>query len=124
MNIESIHQRLLQSQTSLQGLPTFQFTSIPDGLCDAPDLRAIVKAMENNLLAPFRDLLLKLNDTAISNVPPITCIVSDGCMSFTLEVAEELGIPNALIWNHGACGIMAYANFRQLAGKKSHSTQR
>lgn len=122
VNTESIHQRLLKSQVSLQGLSTFQFVAIPDGLSDsedndAVDMPAIVRAIENNLLAPFRELVMRLNDTATSNVPPITSIVSDGCMSFTLEVAEELNIPNVLLWTHGACGIMAYANFHQLVEK-------
>ncbi|KAL3514159.1 hypothetical protein ACH5RR_026876 [Cinchona calisaya] len=120
VNTQSIHQRLLESQVSLKGLSTFQFLAIPDGLSDAVvvDVPAIVRSMENNLLAPFRELVMRINDNAASNIiPPITCIVSDGCLSFTLEVAEELSIPNVLLWTHGACGIMAYASFHQLVEK-------
>ncbi|KAG9146196.1 hypothetical protein Leryth_007906 [Lithospermum erythrorhizon] len=39
-------------------------------------------------------------------------------MSFTLDVAEELGVPNVLVWPLSASSAMAYAHFGQLVGKK------
>jgi hypothetical protein len=68
-------------------------------------------------MVPFKDLITNLNDTSSSNVPPVTCIVSDGVMSFTLEAAQELGIPEVLFWTTSACGFLAYAHCRQLIEK-------
>ena len=42
-----------------------------------------------NFLAPFYELLLKLNN-ATSNIPLVTCIISDILMQFTIIVAQEL----------------------------------
>ncbi|KAB5511814.1 hypothetical protein DKX38_028842 [Salix brachista] len=58
-----------------------------------------------------------LNDTSSSIVAPVTCIVSDGVMSFTLEAAQELGIPEVLFWTTSACGFLAYAHYRRLIEK-------
>ncbi|KAK3001676.1 hypothetical protein RJ639_021610 [Escallonia herrerae] len=41
----------------------------------------------------------------------------DGVMSFTLEAAEELGVPNVLFWTTSACGFLAYAYYCQLVEK-------
>ncbi|CAL9222629.1 unnamed protein product [Arabidopsis halleri] len=49
--------------------------------------------------------------TQQQNVPPVSCIVSDGTMSFTLDAAEELGVPEVLFWTTSACGFMAYLHF-------------
>ncbi|KAF2299705.1 hypothetical protein GH714_002596 [Hevea brasiliensis] len=58
-----------------------------------------------------------LNDTSSSDVPPVTCIVSDGAMSFTLDAAQELDIPEVLFWTTSACGFMAYLQCHQLIDK-------
>ena len=42
-----------------------------------------------NFLAPFYELLLKLNN-ATSNIPLVTCIILDILMQFTIIVAQEL----------------------------------
>ncbi|CAI0380072.1 unnamed protein product [Linum tenue] len=63
--------------------------------------------------APFRSLIVdELNKSATS--PPVTCIVSDGIMSFTADVAEELGIPVVLFWTLSGCGFSAYAHYKDL----------
>lgn len=121
VNTEFNHQRLLKSRgpNSLRGLPSFQFETIPDGLppsdIDATqDVPSLCASTHNDCLAPFRDLLAKLNDTSSSKVPPVTCIVSDGVMSFTLKAAEELGIPEVFFWTTSACGFMGYVQYRHL----------
>ncbi|KAK7857948.1 udp-glycosyltransferase 85a2 [Quercus suber] len=38
-------------------------------------------------------------------------------MSFTLDVAAELGIPDVLFWTTSACGFMGYAQYRRLIEK-------
>lgn len=114
--------RLLKSrgENSLDGLPSFQFETIPDGLpfsdADATqDVPSLCDSTSKNCLAPFRQLVTRLNSSP--GVPPLSCIVSDGIMSFTLEVARELGIPDVLFWTNGAGGVMAYLNYRNLVEK-------
>ncbi|KAF8405854.1 hypothetical protein HHK36_007931 [Tetracentron sinense] len=124
VNTEFNHQRLLKSRgpDSLDGLPDFQFHAIPDGLppsdVDATqDTFALCASTRENCLVPFRNLLHKLNDTSSSNVPPVSCIVSDGAMTFTLDAAQELGIPEVLFCTHSACGFMGYVQYRHLIEK-------
>ena len=122
VNSEFNHNRLLRSRgpNALDGMPGFRFESIPDGLppvdADATqDTPALCESIHKNCSTPFRKLLGKLNATSSSfNVPPVTCIVSDGSMFFTLKASEELGIPNVFFWTTSACGFMAYAQFRPL----------
>ncbi|CBI19179.3 unnamed protein product, partial [Vitis vinifera] len=38
-------------------------------------------------------------------------------MSFTLDAAQELGIPDLLLWTASACGFMAYVQYRSLIDK-------
>jgi hypothetical protein len=63
-------------------------------------------------LAPFKELVLKLNSS--SEVPPITCIISDGITGFGREAGKELGIPEVQFWTASACGLMGYLNFDEL----------
>lgn len=122
VNSEFNHQRLLKSRgpNSLDGLPDFRFEAIPDGLPPLDDLEAtqdafgLCEASRNNFLAPFRELLAKLNDSAASGVPPVTCIIADGVCTFTLDASQELGIPNVLFWTVSACGFMGYKQIPQL----------
>ncbi|KAK4284232.1 hypothetical protein QN277_001091 [Acacia crassicarpa] len=122
VNTDFNHKRLLKSRgpTSLDGLPSFRFETIPDGLpvsdVDATqDIPSICDSTRRTCLPPFRDLLHKLNTS--SDVPPVTCIVSDGVMSFTLDAAHELGIPEVLFWTTSACGFLCYVHYRQLIEK-------
>ncbi|XP_059631336.1 7-deoxyloganetin glucosyltransferase-like [Cornus florida] len=124
VNSEFNHRRLLRSRgpNSLDGFPSFRFETIPDGLppsdADATqDVPSLCDSTKKNCLVPFTDLLSRLNDTSSSKVPPVTCIVSDGIMSFTLKAAEQLGIPNVLFWTTSACGFMAYVHYHQLVEK-------
>ncbi|THG19389.1 hypothetical protein TEA_007048 [Camellia sinensis var. sinensis] len=126
INTEFNHRRLLKSRgpNSLAGTPSFRFETIPDGLPptdNAPDATQDVPSLcdstRKNCLVPFRDLIAKINHTASSKVPPVSCIVSDGIMSFTVLVAQELGIPDVLFWTTSACGFMGYVQYRQLIEK-------
>lgn len=124
VNTEFNHKRILKSRgpNSLDGLPSFQFETIPDGLPESDveatqDIPSLCDSTKKHCLAPFRNLLRKLNDTSSSNVPPVTCVVSDGVMSFTLDAAAELGIPEVLFWTTSACGFMGYVQYRRLIEK-------
>ncbi|KDP41396.1 hypothetical protein JCGZ_15803 [Jatropha curcas] len=128
VNTEYNHQRLLKSRgsNSIDCLSTFRFETIPDGLPPSDhadstqDVPSLCDSTKKNCLPPFRDLLFKLNDNTSSyssKVPPVTCIVSDPVMSFTIEAAKELEIPIVLSWTASACGFMAYSHYRQLVEK-------
>ncbi|XP_028771818.1 7-deoxyloganetin glucosyltransferase [Neltuma alba] len=122
VNTEFNHKRLLKSRgpDSLNGLPSFRFETIPDGLPDSDvdatqDIPALCESTSRTCLPPFRDLLHKLNSSP--DVPPITCVVSDGVMSFTLDAARELGIPEVLFWTTSACGFLCYVHYSHLIEK-------
>lgn len=38
-------------------------------------------------------------------------------MSFTLDAAQELGIPEILFWTTSACGFMGYLHYHHLVKK-------
>ncbi|KAI3798821.1 hypothetical protein L1987_34100 [Smallanthus sonchifolius] len=123
VNTEFNHQRLLKSQgsNSLNRHQSFRFETIPDGLPPpenldvTQDIPSLCKSTSENCLEPFKALLYKLNDT--KTTPPVSCIVSDGIMSFTLDAADELGIPEALFWTNSACAVLAFAHYETFRQK-------
>ncbi|XP_024031802.1 7-deoxyloganetin glucosyltransferase [Morus notabilis] len=134
VNTEFNHKRMLNSRRckSLDISPDFRFEAIPDGLPPPPTgddddavqhVPDLCESIGNKcLLDPFRNLLARLNEGRSSNGfstvnPPVSCIVSDGIMTFTIEAAEELGIPVALFWTASACGFMAYKQYWDLVDK-------
>ncbi|KAK7385316.1 hypothetical protein VNO78_31032 [Psophocarpus tetragonolobus] len=121
VNSEYTHKRLLKSRgpDSIKGLPSFRFETIPDGLPEpevdaTQDIPSLCDSTRRTCLPHLRNLLTKINN---SDAPPVTCIVADGVMSFTLDAAEELGVPLALFWTPSACGFMCYVQFGQLIQK-------
>ncbi|KAI3675843.1 hypothetical protein L1987_85439 [Smallanthus sonchifolius] len=115
------HNRLLRSRgsSSLDGLPDFRFYSIPDGLppSDAEatqSIPALCESIPKHCLEPLCELITRLNG---SEVPPVSCIISDGCMSFTVEAAERFGLPEVLFWTPSACGLLAYTHYHDLVQK-------
>ncbi|GKU97972.1 hypothetical protein SLEP1_g11036 [Rubroshorea leprosula] len=119
VNTEFNHQRLLKSRgpNALDGLPDFRYETIPDGLPPpeiegTQDIPALCDSTSKNCLAPFRELLARLNSS--EGCPSVTCIISDGVMSFTLDAAEELGIPGVLLWTTSACGFLGYVHYASL----------
>ncbi|KAI9081237.1 hypothetical protein K1719_036809 [Acacia pycnantha] len=126
VNTEFNHRRLLKSRgsDSLNGLSSFRFETIPDGfpnssdatITDATqDIPSLCESTRRTCLAPFTDLIKKLNNSP--HIPPVTCIVSDGVMSFTVDAAKQLGIPDVLFWTTSACGFICYVHYRQLIDK-------
>ncbi|CAM8980197.1 unnamed protein product [Rhodiola kirilowii] len=109
---------------ALSGLPSFVFEFIPDGLPppeseeadSTQDIASLCDSTRKHCLGPFKEVLNKLNDRAKTGVnnPPVSCIVSDGVMSFTLDAAEELGVPEVIFWTTSACGLFGYAQFDRL----------
>ncbi|KAI5339943.1 hypothetical protein L3X38_019217 [Prunus dulcis] len=92
---------------------------IPDGLLDSDedatqDITLLADVvLKDGFLAPFRNLIIKLNDTTTSDNLPVTCIVSDGFMSpFAISTAEEFGLLIALSFTIAACNFMGIMHFR------------
>ncbi|KAI3952378.1 hypothetical protein MKX01_005245 [Papaver californicum] len=122
VNTEFNHQRLLNARgpESLKGFPDFRLETIPDGLPPptdpnaSQDILTLCISTQMNCLEPFRNLIHRLNNTKYSNVPPVSCIVSDGCMSFTLQAAKEFGIPDLLYWPVSFCAFVCLLQFNNL----------
>ncbi|XP_058086826.1 7-deoxyloganetin glucosyltransferase-like [Magnolia sinica] len=119
VNTEFNHQRLVRSRgpDSVKGFDDFRFETIPDGLPlldqdRTQDLPTLCYSIRKNCHPPFLNLLKKINATL--NMPPVTCIISDGVMSFTLQAAEELGIPEYVFFTQSACGLMGYLHYSEL----------
>ncbi|KAI5348246.1 hypothetical protein L3X38_001133 [Prunus dulcis] len=122
VNTEFNHKRFHKSlgSNSLDGLPGFRFETIPDSLHSSDedatqDLLLLADSVRKKFLAPFHGLLKKLNHTA--NIPPVSHIVSDGWMAFTITAAEEIGIPVVLFFTISASSFMGFTQFPTLVEK-------
>ena len=105
------------SQNALKGVSDFRFETISDGLPPENQrgilaLPALCKTMPVEGEKSFRDLIVKLS--AAVDVPPVTCIVADGVMGFTLKVAQEFNIPEFMLFTPSGCGMLGYLNFEEL----------
>ncbi|KAF2292991.1 hypothetical protein GH714_034657 [Hevea brasiliensis] len=119
VNTEHNHRRLIRSrgQEFINGLPDFKFKAIPDGLPptdrDATQhVPSLCDSTRKNCLAPFKELIAKLK--ASTDVPPITCIISDGVMAFAIDAARHFGIPEFQFWTASAGSFMAYLHHVEL----------
>ncbi|KAF7803732.1 7-deoxyloganetin glucosyltransferase-like [Senna tora] len=127
VHTEFNHTRLLNSRGShaLDGLPDFRFETIPDGLPPShanasQDIASLCESTTNNCLLPFQKLLERLNQNASTSnglVPPVTCLVSDIVMTFTIEAAEQLGLPIAIYWSASAVSYAGVWHYRTLLDK-------
>ncbi|CAI0474389.1 unnamed protein product [Linum tenue] len=120
VNTEHNHRRLVRTggPEAVKGLPDFQFQAIPDGLppsdIDATqDPAALCYATQNYCLEPFLELIDKLKSSP-DDIPPVSCIVSDGVMTFGIRAAEILGVRHATFWTASACGFLGYLQFDEL----------
>ncbi|CAM8934979.1 unnamed protein product [Rhodiola kirilowii] len=120
------YRRLLKSNgaDSLDGLLDFRFEKIEDGLpvtddtdCDSTqNVHALCESILEYFITPFQQLIAKLHKDSCT-VPPVTCIVSDISMPFTANVAEEIGVPVALLMTMSACGFSGSAYQPHLADR-------
>ncbi|KAF2294101.1 hypothetical protein GH714_007519 [Hevea brasiliensis] len=119
VHTEFNYQRILSNRgpDSLKGFHDFQFETISDGLPEASqrgieDLQHLCITLPDHGRRSFRDLIVKLNGS--SNLPAVSCIISDGVMSFTLEVACEFGIQEMILFTPSAVGMLGYLHFEEL----------
>ncbi|KAI9116951.1 hypothetical protein K1719_011950 [Acacia pycnantha] len=118
VDTESYHARLVRSlgPDFAMGLPGFRIETIPDCLPQSdrvdlnPDVSELCEALRKNCSAPFKELMKRMQSSAAEGegFSAVRCIIADGVMSFAIEVAKELGIPESQFWTASACGFMAY----------------
>ncbi|XP_054804968.1 linamarin synthase 1-like isoform X2 [Prosopis cineraria] len=113
----SYHMRLVRSlgPDFAKALRGFRVETIPDGLPRSgrdvnPDVTELCEAMRKNCSKPFKELVKRMQKEG-GGFGAVRCIIADGVMSFAIEVAEELGIPEVQFWTASACGFMAYLQF-------------
>ncbi|KAF3946344.1 hypothetical protein CMV_027380 [Castanea mollissima] len=123
VNTEFIHQRFMKSRgpSSLDGLSNFRFETIPDGLPPSDinasqDIPSLCESIMNNFLAPFSDLLVKLN-SAISDNPPSYLYCFQMLSSAAITAAQEFKIPVVLFFTLSACSVMGILQIPSLMDK-------
>ncbi|KAK7328134.1 hypothetical protein VNO77_22230 [Canavalia gladiata] len=128
VHTEYNYKRLVKSRgaKALDGLQDFCFETIPDDLppIDADDvtqqqnLLSLCDSVKKNFLPPFRDLLARLNHSATAAlIPPVTFLVSDCFMSFSIQAAEELAVPILFFFPASAGVFFSIMHFRTLFDK-------
>nr|AYC63487.1 UDP-glycosyltransferase [Scoparia dulcis] len=119
VNTEYNHKRLIKSKGLewIMGFENFQFETITEGLPpsdrDATQYPpALCDAIRKNCYPVFKDLLAKL--VSSSELPRVSCVISDGVMSFAIKAGAELNIPVIQFWTASACGFMGYLQYHEL----------
>lgn len=110
-NSEFCHRRLLSSVEAddLRHLPGFEFKAISStdfDIIQNKNHEKTVSDIQTKFLGPVYDLVREINDSR--NAPPVTCIISDPMMVFTMDVAKEFDIPILLLFVFAANTVLSY----------------
>lgn len=104
------HARLLQNTdivSKYTKYPGFRFQMLPESVSTGNALPIdIVLYLHESLKTAktfLRDLLMGKAQTK-----PVTCLITDGLMKFTLDVGEETGVPVIYFRTVSACSFWAY----------------
>ncbi|GLT37534.1 hypothetical protein SLA2020_118450 [Shorea laevis] len=94
VNTHHNHRRLNNLKDLSTRYPTLCFESISDGLPydhprDSQHLKELIKSIQNVTKSHFRDLL-RSHQSHEALSPPVSCVITDGIMSFSIDAAEEL----------------------------------
>ncbi|XP_027102609.1 7-deoxyloganetic acid glucosyltransferase-like [Coffea arabica] len=116
LNSHHIHERLLcctDIHYHFSQYPSFHFETISDGLpADHPRtgdrVVELFHAVNATTKPQFRDILTGLQFHSPNGRPALTCIIADGIMSFTVDVAKELHIPTILFRTVSASCFWAF----------------
>nr|GEU85154.1 7-deoxyloganetin glucosyltransferase-like [Tanacetum cinerariifolium] len=101
------------------GLPSFRFETIPDGLPPPENKDAsqhvatTFKSLHETALGPLKSVLAKVS----ASYSPVTCMVADFLMYFALKASKELRIPGVLFWTAGGGPLICYDEYRNLIQK-------
>ncbi|EPS68504.1 hypothetical protein M569_06263 [Genlisea aurea] len=117
VHTEHSYAKIAGEGSHLTAVDGFEFATISDGLPPEHsrgvlDLPLLAVTAPVHGLTSFRKLLRKTVDD--SEVPPISCIISDGLMTFTLKAAEEFNIPLLFFFTSSACGFLGFLKFEEL----------
>ncbi|GKB48086.1 7-deoxyloganetin glucosyltransferase-like protein [Tanacetum coccineum] len=121
INTEFTHERLQRSLGSdnLRGLPSFRFETIPDGLPPSENkdvsqgTAVTLKSLHETALGPLKSVLARVS----ASYSPVTCMVADFLMYFTLTASKESGIPGVLFWTAGGGSLICFDEYRNLIQK-------
>nr|ABR16342.1 unknown [Picea sitchensis] len=114
VNTQYVQERISRSGSveSVKSPPDFRFETLPDGLPPehgrTSKLAELSRSFTDNGPPYFDKLMDKLKHSQPDGVPPVTCIVSDGLVSFPQKIARKLGVPRVSFWTHSACGFSTY----------------
>ncbi|KAL7253287.1 hypothetical protein ACSBR1_007757 [Camellia fascicularis] len=113
---DHVHNRLLR-QTNVhkrfEHYPRFRFETISDGIPTESSrsgtdfLTELIDSLRTVIKPLFRELFCS-NRLSYESTRPVTCIIADGVLSFTIDVAEEMGIPIVYFRTISACAFWAY----------------
>lgn len=125
VNTEYNQARLVRTRgaAAVAGAPGFRFATIPDGLPPSEDgdvtqdIPSLCKSTTETCLGPFRRLLAELNNPATTGHPPVTCVVSDVVMGFSIDAAKELGVPYVQLWTASTISFLGYHHYRLLMSR-------
>ncbi|KAL6142204.1 hypothetical protein ACLB2K_060487 [Fragaria x ananassa] len=120
VNTEHNHRHLTQREALSARFPTLHFRSISDGLPSDhprsifPYLLDIVTSLRSTTAPLLHQLLLSLTSKsdvvvdAAGQLPPLSCVITDGIMCFAIDAAEEVGLPVIAVRTSGACSVWCY----------------
>ncbi|KAJ1265507.1 hypothetical protein BS78_08G081100 [Paspalum vaginatum] len=125
VNNEFNHRRHLRARGpgALDGAPGFRFEAMDDGLprsdADATqDVPSLCRSTMTTCLPRFKALVARVSAEArAEGRPPVTCVVGDSTMTFSLRAARELGLRCATLWTASACGFLGYYHYRHLVDR-------
>ncbi|XP_057778055.1 7-deoxyloganetic acid glucosyl transferase-like [Salvia miltiorrhiza] len=112
VNTEHSHRRLLDGAAFRRRCPGINFLTIPDGLPpdhprSGPGIVDLLLSTSTACEPNFKDLI-----ASMSHAP--ACIISDGIMSFAVDVAAELGIPAIAFRTYSATATWTYFHLEKL----------
>ncbi|XP_047336348.1 7-deoxyloganetic acid glucosyl transferase-like [Impatiens glandulifera] len=96
---DHINRRNSKIHSHFSRYPGFYLDTISDGLPEdhprtADTFMEIFDSLENTTKPLFKEMLRRKSTDDYEHVrPPVNCVIGDGILGFTIEVARELGIP-------------------------------
>ncbi|KAH6777618.1 hypothetical protein C2S51_008930 [Perilla frutescens var. frutescens] len=119
---EFSHRRLLKNSAvpaAFARHPGFQFRALPDGLPDdhpraGEKFIEIIPSVTNVMVPSFKKMMFREDLLASDHRRPVTCIVSDGSLSFVSDFAEENGLPLVYFRTSAACYFWTLFRYPEL----------
>ncbi|XXG61202.1 hypothetical protein AAC387_Pa04g2916 [Persea americana] len=121
VNTEFNHHRLIKSAAldPTAQMDGFMFERIPDGL-PAQEINAtqsipeLCASVTKNCSAPLRQLVMRLNGERGAGGPPVNLMVRDAVMICGQKVADDLNIPDVVLWTMSTYTMMGFFQFEEL----------